>query len=162
MLSIDKVKAEALFFRQLLDKCDKNNTQLVTEEFPVENCKLSSMLFICHIFHLWPNAEVFGVSGIAKNNKGKETITHYWVEVGDIAIDLTADQYNKIDHIYLSEKITQERPYDSIYVGSKNNILQYKLFRIVCRDRYDADFSSVGEDFIEDMEIGYSQLMALA
>lgn len=162
MLDADKIRIEALFFRQLLEKCDKKNNRLVTEDFPIDNCKLSSMLFIYHLFTLWPDAEIFGVSGIAKNNKGKETITHYWVEVGAIAIDLTADQYNDVDRVYLSKELIQERPYSSIYVGSKGDILQYELFRIVCRDKYDAEFSSVGKDFIDDMTLGYSQIMELA
>lgn len=161
MLDADKVKAEALFIRKLLEQCDKNNTRLVAEDFPVNNCKLASMIFIYHLFTLWPDAEIFGVSGVDKNNKGKETITHHWVEIGDIAIDIKADQYSDIDRVCLSKKIINKMPFEPICVGNKGDILQCKLFRIVCRDKYDADFSTVGEDFIEDMEIDYSLLMEL-
>ncbi|MEH6467448.1 MAG: hypothetical protein V7722_07430 [Porticoccus sp.] len=162
MPNIDEVETEALNFRKLLESCDKERTRLVTEDFPVMNCNLSSMLFIYHLFTRWPEIEVFGVNGIATDEKGVETISHYWVEVENIAIDLTADQYNHIDDSELNKEIIQERPFQSIYVGQKNSILPYQLFRIIWRDKYKFGFSSVGQDFIDEMEVGHSQLMELA
>lgn len=158
MPQFDEIKKESIKFRGLLDACDKNNTELVTEEFPICNCKLSSMLLIYHFLKVWPNIEITGVRGIAKDRSGEEMISHYWVEIKDIAIDITADQYNLIDGKLLNDVIISHRPFKAAYVEPKLSFLPYKLFRITDRDIYKKGFSTIGEDFIESMCLGYSQL----
>lgn len=48
MKTINEIRKEALKFRELLNNCDKSNTELVIDCFPIMNCKLSSMLVAYH------------------------------------------------------------------------------------------------------------------
>lgn len=48
MKTINKIRKEALKFRELLNNCDKSNTELVIDCFPIMNCKLSSILLAYH------------------------------------------------------------------------------------------------------------------
>lgn len=48
MKTINELRKEALKFRELLNNCDKPNTELVIDCFPIMNCKLSSMLVAYH------------------------------------------------------------------------------------------------------------------
>ena len=159
--NFEELKIVAFEFRKLLDKCDKQNTELVTEDFPIMSCKLASMLFIYHVLTIWPKLEVYGICGVALDLKDEETISHYWVEIENIAIDLTADQYNQIDDKHLNKSIVLNRPFQPVCVGFVGNISQYETFRIDCRDKYITGFPTIGEDFIHDMQIGHSQLMAI-
>lgn len=150
---------EAYKFRYLLEVSDKQNTELVTSDFPVVNCNLSSLLFIYHLLSLWPKLEIYGVNGLAVDNYGENTISHYWIEVGDVAIDLTGDQYNEIDALQLNREIVEARPFQPVLVANKTNTLLYRLFNIIYREKYISGFSSLGEDVIDKMRIGHSQLM---
>lgn len=94
MLTIQKIKQEASNFRELLENFDKSKMNLVPDCFPVMSCKLSSMLLSYHMLKLWPELELKGVMGTTGRN---DEITHYWLEIGDIAIDITGDQYNVIN-----------------------------------------------------------------
>src|SRR6218665_1597165 len=40
MPKLTQPKEEAFLIRELINSCDKENTHLVTDEFPVMNCKL--------------------------------------------------------------------------------------------------------------------------
>lgn len=48
MKTINELRKEALKFRELLNNCDKSNTELVIDCFPIMSCKLSSMLVAYH------------------------------------------------------------------------------------------------------------------
>ena len=154
----EDIKREAIKFRGLIDACDKSNAELVTDDFPICNCKLSSMLLIYHFLKIWPNIEITGVQGMAKDQAGEEVISHYWVEIDNIAIDITADQYNLIDDEQLNHEIINNRPFKSVYTEPKLSFLPYKLFRITDRNTYKNGFPTIGEDFIDSMSTGYAQL----
>ncbi|NWB73579.1 hypothetical protein HX805_14065 [Pseudomonas sp. G5001] len=77
---INEVVAEAEQFRLKLELAKKENNLLVTEDFPVMNCKLSSLLFAYHALQKWPSIVIYGVSGRAANYVGDDTISHYWLE----------------------------------------------------------------------------------
>ena len=158
MPRFEDIKKEAIKFRGLLDACDKKNTELVTEDFPICNCKLASLLLIYHFLKIWPSIEITGVQGIAKDKSGEDVISHYWVEINDIAIDITADQYNLLDSELLNDVIISHRPFKAAYIESKFSFLAYELFRVTGRDTYEKGFSYIGEDVIEGMSLGYAQL----
>lgn len=91
MPTIDELKEEACKFREFIESCDKENTKLVIDCFPIMSCKLSSMLLSYHFLELWRDLEIKGISASTGKNG---QITHYWLEINDVVIDITGDQYN--------------------------------------------------------------------
>ncbi|EKN4705331.1 hypothetical protein NFB71_04235 [Yersinia ruckeri] len=156
MLTINEIKKEAIKFRELIEKCDKDNTCLVIDSFPVMSCKLSSMLLSYHFLTLWPELELRGVSATTGKNS---QISHYWLEINDFVIDITGDQYNLIDDIELNKKIIQSRPFPAVHVSHIKESYLYKLFKIREKECLACGFPTIRECFIEEMERGYSQLL---
>ncbi|MEQ4707571.1 hypothetical protein [Providencia huaxiensis] len=156
MKTINELRKEALKFRELLNNCDKSNTKLVIDCFPIMSCKLSSMLLAYHFLKKWPYLELKGVS--AATGKDEE-ITHYWLEIDDIIIDITGDQYNMIDESELSKKIIKNRPFPSVHVEHISHSYLYNLFETREKVTFTTGFPTVKNSFIERMEIGYNQLL---
>jgi hypothetical protein len=152
---ITEMKEAAREFRNLLDRCDKRSTKLLIECFTIMSCKLSSMLLSYHFLMLWPDLEIKGISAATGR---KNDITHYWLEINDIAIDITGDQYNIISDIELNEKIIMNRPFEAVHVSNKNKSYLYKLFKVIESEPLIYGFPTIAEDFIEDMELSYSQI----
>jgi len=154
--AINEIKHEAVKFRNLIENCDKENTELVIGCFPVMSCKLTSMLLSYHFIKLYPKIIIKGVSAATgKNNK----ITHYWLEIDDIAIDITGDQYNIIDDIELNKKIIQARPFPAVHVSHRKESRLYKLFTILEKEILVYGFPTISTNFVEEMELSYSQLL---
>lgn len=156
MPTITEIEEEATKFRGLLERCDKKNTKLVIECFPIMSCKLSSMLLAYHFLLLWPNMEIKGISGATGKNKN---ITHYWLEINDVAIDITGDQYNIISEEELNKEIIMNRPFGVVHVYNKASSYLYDLFKIIESEPLVYGFPTIGEDFIEDLALGYSQII---
>ncbi|MEZ2794687.1 hypothetical protein [Proteus terrae] len=156
MKTIYELRKEALKFRELLNNCDKSNTELVIDCFPIMSCKLSSMLLAYHFLKKWPNLELKGISAATGKN---EEISHYWLEIDDIAIDITGDQYNMIDDNELNKKIIKNRPFPSVHVELITQSYLYNLFKIKEKVIFTTGFPTVKSSFIESMEIGYNQLL---
>ncbi|BFI58961.1 hypothetical protein KD4_29060 [Yersinia pseudotuberculosis] len=157
MLTIKEIEKEAIKFRKLIEQCDKNNTSLVIDCFPVMSCKLSSMLLSYHFLKLWPDLSIKGVSAATGKNG---QITHYWLEIDDIVIDITGDQYNIIADKELNKKIINSRPFPAIHVSHKNESYLHKIFKIKEEEHLVSGFPTIGKDFIEEMEYGHTQLMS--
>lgn len=104
--AIKELRKEALKFRELLNNCDKSNTELVIDCFPIMSCKLSSMFLAYYFLKKWPNLELKGVSAATGKH---EEITNYWLEIDDIVIDITGHQYNMIDDNELNKKIIKKQ-----------------------------------------------------
>ena len=156
MLTISEIQDEAIEFRNLIDNCDKKNTSLVIDCFPVMSCKLSSMLLSYHFLNLWPDLSIKGVS--AATGKNGE-ITHYWLEIDDIVIDITGDQYNIIDDKDLNKKIINSRPFPAVHVAHKKYSYLHRVFKVKEVEFLVSGFPTIGKDFIEKMNHGYSQLL---
>lgn len=156
MLTVQVIRKEAIRFRELLEKCDPSKAYLVPYSFPVESCKLASMLLSFHFLQLWPELELKGVSGVTGKN---DAITHYWLEVGDIVVDITGDQYNIIRTSKLNEAIVKNRPFVPVHVDHQKNSYLYNLFRIKGKERLTSGFPTIGDDFIDEMECDYRQLV---
>lgn len=156
MLTINKLKKEAFKFRGLLEKCDKSKTELVPDCFPIMSCKISSMLLSYHFLKLWPELEVKGISAIAEKN---DQITHYWLEIDEIVIDITGDQYNFIKDSELNKEIFSNRPFKAVHVSNKNESYLYDVFKFRESELFVYGFPTINEGFIEDMELDYNQLI---
>lgn len=155
MPTINEIKFEAAKFRKLIEKCDKENTELVIDCFPVMSCKLTSMLLSYHFLTLYPDLILKGISAATGKNG---QITHYWLEIGDIAIDITGDQYNIIDDIKLNKKIIQTRPFPPVHVSYRKESHLYNLFNILEKESLVYGFPTICENFVEEMRLSYSQI----
>tara|TARA_B100001250_G_scaffold393615_1_gene396575 strand:- start:1378 stop:1875 length:498 start_codon:yes stop_codon:yes gene_type:complete len=149
------LEREATKFRTLIELCDKFDTPLVLQEFPVMSCKLTSLLLTYHFLRLWPEIEIFGACGFAKQRR---TVSHYWLEVGNIAIDITGDQYNLIPSKELCRSITKNRPFSPIHISPIDSSYLYHLFDVRNRDRYKFGLEEIAEDFKWRMEISYEKI----
>lgn len=156
LLTITEIRNEAVKFRQLIEICDKKNTDLVIECFPVRSCRLSSMLLSYHFLKLWPELVITGVSAATGKD---EHITHYWLEINDIVIDITGDQYNTIDDKELNRMIINSRPFPAVHVAHKKASHLYKIFKTKEEEILTSGFPTIGEDFIDEMKCGYTQLV---
>lgn len=156
--SFDQIKKESLIIRGLIENCDKENTRLVTNSFPVMNCKLSSMLLCYHLLTLWPKTKIIGAGGIAKDRSKQETISHYWLEINGVAIDITGDQYNILEPHELNSAIVKKRPFNPVHVEHIEKSILYKLFRVAYRDTFIKGFPEVSEEFIHNLKISYKQI----
>ncbi|WDH37588.1 hypothetical protein [Pseudomonas chlororaphis] len=155
---INEVVAEAEQFRLILELGKKANILFVTEDFPVMNCKLSSLLFAYHSLQKWPGLVIHGVSGRAANHDGEDTISHYWLEYQETAIDLTADQYNIIEEKQLNREILKSRPFKPVSTGRIDTMQNYKLFCISDRDTYIMGMPELAEDFLHELQASYEAL----
>ncbi|MEG1154350.1 MAG: hypothetical protein RSD94_00640 [Acinetobacter sp.] len=156
MLTIAKIQDEATRFRKKIEICDKKNTSLVVDSFPIMSCKLSSMLLSYHFLMLWPDLEIKGVSAATGKN---DRITHYWLEINDIVVDITGDQYNLINDCELTNKIIKSRPFPSIHVSHNNESYLYNIFKIKETYSFVHGFPEIADDFIDEMAHGYNQLL---
>ncbi|WP_313133952.1 hypothetical protein [Stutzerimonas nitrititolerans] len=159
---INEVVAEAKKFRLKLELSKNANIRFVAEDFPVMSCKLSSLLFTYHALQKWPSIIIHGVSGRASNHDRDDVISHYWLEYQEIAIDLTADQYNIIEEKYLNKQIIQSRPFKPVSTGRVGSMQNYKLFHIAYRDTYISGLPELAEDFLDDLYASYEALNGLA
>lgn len=114
------------------------------------------MLLSLHFLQLWPELELKGVTGATGKNGA---ITHYWLEVGDYVIDITGDQYNIINASRLNEDIVRSRPFVSVHVAHRKDSYLYNLFRIQGKERLIFGFPTIGDDFVDEMECDYRQLV---
>ncbi|WPA29271.1 hypothetical protein R1Q26_06010 [Klebsiella quasipneumoniae] len=156
MLTVQVILKEAIRFRELLEKCDPSKTNLVPDNFPVESCRLASMLLSFHFLKLWPELELKGVTGVTGKNAA---ITHFWLEVEDYVIDITGDQYNIINARKLNENIVRNRPFMPVHVAHRKDSYLYDLFKIQGTELLTYGFPTIGNDFIDEMECDYRQLV---
>ncbi|WP_373225782.1 hypothetical protein [Enterobacter cloacae complex sp. ESBL7] len=156
LLTITEIKDEATMFRKLIENCDKKNTSLVIDCFPVMSCKLSSMLLSYHFLMLWPELEIKGVSAATGKH---DRITHYWLEINDIVVDITGDQYNIINDRELNTEIINSRPFPPIHVLHKDESYLNKIFKTKEIHTFVHGFPDIADDFIDEMICGYSQLL---
>lgn len=159
---INELVVEAEIFRLKLELAKRANIPLVTEDFPILNCKLSSLLFVYHALQKWPSIVIYGVSGRAANLSGDDAISHYWLEYQETAIDLTADQYNIIEEKQLNREILRGRPFKPVSTGCIDSMQNYKLFNISHRDKYILGLPELAEDFLHDLHASYEALGDLA
>ncbi|HAS6550722.1 TPA: hypothetical protein GRI54_23610 [Vibrio parahaemolyticus] len=150
-----KILREAAKFRQLIQSCDPEQTDLVTADFPVMNCKLTSMILVYHFLKLYPDLEIKGIGGVRPENR---LITHYWIEINDIAVDITGDQYNLIDDNELDDFLIALRPYSPIHVAKTEDSFLYDVFEKSYVDTFTSGLPGIKESFIERLELSYSQL----
>ncbi|MBL4831305.1 MAG: hypothetical protein JKY55_15640 [Aliivibrio sp.] len=153
MQNIESIEREAQKVRDTIEACDKNSQMMITESFPVMNCKLAAMLLAFHFLKKWNDIEIVCVSGIGEN-----MVSHAWLEINGYVIDITGDQYNEIEDDQLNDDVLQYRPYPRVHVAKASQSYLSHLFRASERIILDSEFSNINEDFVELMENSYCLL----
>lgn len=157
MPTIDELKSESVKLRKLIESCDPSNMQLLFDGFPVMSCKVSSLLLAHHLLIIWPELKFKGVGGVA----GKfQEITQYWLEVNNVIIDITSDQYNMLEDRELNDAIIQHRPFNKFNVESKDDSHLYQLFDLSYKNLFQKGFPTFAEDLIENIETDYASLVS--
>ncbi|MGJ8694191.1 MAG: hypothetical protein ACSHW0_17115 [Thalassotalea sp.] len=147
---------EAVKLRQQIELVKTENLPLFSSSFPINACKHSSLLFCYHLGLKgvdYPLSVIFGISSTRHDEIG-----HWWIEVGDLIIDLTADQFNLIDDDELSYKIRANRDYSKVYCCSKNEAPHYRVFLPVAKESFIWDLSEIADDYIDDLEVFYQSI----
>lgn len=118
----NKIRKLAVRFRSAIETAKELGEQhIYLKDFPVGQCGhvsdlLAQYLIDCGIY------SVIYVNGTYYGDKLDDQWSHTWLEVDEIVVDLTADQFKY-----------HERPLQnntSVYVGKKNS--WYDLFDIGC------------------------------
>lgn len=160
MLSPGKIIEETKKIRKLIDNNKYRKIPLINQDFPVMSCKLASIILAYHLIRLSPATIVYGISGIAKDLNNEKNISHYWLEVQGLALDITSDQYNLISDLELNISIIKNRPFPSVNIAKIDEQLNYKLFKISYVDTYLYGWTELAEDFLEILEESYELLTA--
>lgn len=92
---LDALRQLAVAFRAAIEAARAERASGALPYFPDGACRMTSRLFALHLAHR-PDAAVFGrpqlVSGVLP---GTETGRHYWLELNDAVVDLTADPFGE-------------------------------------------------------------------
>jgi hypothetical protein len=90
----DRIREMAVRFREAIQKCDMSELPISLANFPTGSCADASMLFGTYL-------KENGITGFilikGKRGEGNSLETHYWLEKGDILVDITADQFEDIN-----------------------------------------------------------------
>ncbi|MFZ5000132.1 hypothetical protein ACOY5P_12225 [Enterobacter asburiae] len=156
MLTIAEIQDGATKFRKLIETRDKKNTCFVIDRFPIMSCRLSSMLLSYHFLKSCPELVITGVSTATGKH---DHITHYWLEINDIIIDLTGNQYNIINDYELNNEIINSRPFPPIHVLHKDESNLNKTFKTKETHIFVHGFPEITDDFIDDDGSWYNQLL---
>jgi hypothetical protein len=114
------------------------------------------MLLSYHFLQLCPELVIKGISAAT----GKDDhISHYWLEIDEIVIDITGDQYNIIDDKELNKKIINSRPFPAVHVAHKKDSYLHKIFKNREEEYLVSGFPTIKENFIEKMKRGYNQIL---
>ena len=133
---MDFLYNEASKLRKLIDvslKLEKN-LPLFGLTFPINYCKQASILFAYHLQQIGFLGEIECVLGFS--NTRDNQIGHWWVKIGNVMVDLTADQFNGIEDCELSYKIKKGRPFKSVYCCTIGESPHNKIFNMFPSDSF--------------------------
>jgi hypothetical protein len=90
MTDEDRVRELAVRFRKAILKCDKTELPLSLANFPTGSCADASMLLGTYFKDNGINGFIL-IKG--RRGEGNSLETHYWLEKGDMLVDITGDQF---------------------------------------------------------------------
>ncbi|TKF95719.1 hypothetical protein FCV71_15275 [Vibrio lentus] len=143
MERIQLLRKEALSLRYAMEASNKDSLSILSDRFPVMNCRVASMLLAFHYFQTFSDIEITCVSGYGEN-----LVTHVWLEVNDLVVDITGDQYNTINDIELNDGVIRRRPYPKVHVERTDQSYLPHLFKRTERLPLDRGFSGFKSHFV--------------
>src|SRR3990170_199099 len=123
MTDEDRIGELAVRFREAILKCDMSELPLSLADFPTGSCADASMLLGTYFKNN-------GINGffLIKGKRGEDSSleTHYWLEKGDMLVDITAVQFEDInEEIVITDT-------NSIWYGAfDKEILQEANYRMI-------------------------------
>ncbi|MBU2910048.1 hypothetical protein [Vibrio splendidus] len=154
MERIQLLRKEALSLRYAMEASNKDSLSILSDRFPIMNCRVASMLLAFHYFQTFCDIEITCVSGYGEN-----LVTHVWLEVNDLVVDITGDQYNTINDIELNDGVIRRRPYPKVHVERTDQSYLPHLFKRTERLSLDRGFSGFKAHFVGQMKSTYSLLI---
>lgn len=137
-----------------------NELTFISSEFPNMQCEWSSYLLAIHIFKC-TNVEVIElICGYCEDWQGPEEISHYWLELDGMVLDITADQYNLIDNRFLDKSIIDGRPFLPLYCVEARVSPHKLLFTERERTRISRKFDLFTDEGLREWEVEYALIMA--
>lgn len=89
-----RIRELATQFREAIQKCDREELPLSLADYPIGSCADASMLLGTYF-------KDNGIGGFmlikGKRGAGDSLETHYWLEKGNMLIDITADQFQDMN-----------------------------------------------------------------
>lgn len=150
MDDIELLTIEATKLRDAMELCRNNAAPYPTRQFPIGNCKFSSLLIAYHFFQLFDDIEIAMVSGFSEN-----MVSHVWLEVSGYVFDVTGDQYNIMEDSHLNPKVILYKPYPKVHVEEIELSYLYQLFDKTEYLSLDCSFSAFKVRFVTDLEASY-------
>ncbi len=99
---LQEIKRNAENFRELLESCSASELPTCLKEFPAGSCGDASLLLAEHL----RSKEIEHIVYVRGERTGENWCTHAWLEIDDVIVDLTADQFDGISERVL---VTRER-----------------------------------------------------
>jgi len=155
MVNVQLLRREALIVRSAMESCDKGSSTILTQSFPIMNCKFASLLLAFHYFQLLDDTEIICVTGY-----GESSVSHVWLEIGEYLIDITGDQYNMIDDIELSEAVIKYRAFPKIHIEKAAQSYLPRIFERTERLILKQDFSGFKTSFVSKIKRSHSLLIS--
>lgn len=150
MIDIQLLKLEALIFHNTIDRCDKEASTVITNEFPIGNCLFASLLLAFHYRKLWGVVDIVAFYGLSENS-----VSHVWLEIEGYAIDITGSQYNLLYDYELNPDVIERRPYPCVHFEKISESYLYQLFWCSQELVLNNDFSEFRNNFVEKLEYSY-------
>ena len=100
-----KIRLQTEIFRTAIEACESEELPVSLQDFPRGSCSDASLLLARYLQSqgVWP---LIYVSGQTNADERHQIQTHAWLEIDDIIIDITADQF---DDVTQSVIVTRDR-----------------------------------------------------
>lgn len=148
------LKRESSLIRTVIDELKSFDLPFISESFPVGSCKLASFLLAYHFNLTFKEFMVRGVSGRLKVDN---IVSHFWLEIDEFIIDITADQFN--DSFGQKSLINKSSEFPKVIVEKRSSSDFYQLFTVVDREVINFNSDEYAEDFMADMHYTYNYLL---
>lgn len=123
MTDEDRIRELAERFREAILKCDRTELPLSLAGFPADSCADASILLGTYF-------KDNGIDGFilikGKRGEGNSLESHYWLERGDMLVDITSDQFEEV-----SEPVVVTETDSRLYGTFDKSILQEADYRVI-------------------------------
>jgi hypothetical protein len=141
MTDEDRVRELAVRFRKAILKCDKTELPLSLANFPTGSCADASMLLGTYFKDNGINGFIL-IKG--RRGEGNSLETHYWLEKGDMLVDITGDQFEGTNEEVVISKTDSRR-----YGTFDKSILQEADYRVIAARDVRAHLEAVYDYVLE-------------
>ena len=116
-----EIELQAKLFRAAIESCASNELPVTLQDFPRGSCGDASLLLAKHLQNhgIWPLNYIRGQ--MATEEEGNPQ-SHAWLEIEDIIIDITADQFDDITQEVI---VTRDRSWHGRFDIESKGVADY-------------------------------------